>query len=354
LVLFWYLVMARIEQVFVSQFLCEVVGVGPRRRIDAGAMAGRDTGMSTPEACELVRAGRVVWSCEGLAEMLATSELSSTKLRLLSRVAIPDRADLFVRDAAVFAEHAPRLEPDALRLLARRWADHADDELGRGEPKDRYERRSATFRRFAEWGEVVVRGPHADIETLRTAVDRCSPPDAHSRKGGPRSLAQRRFDGFIHLARRSLGGKTGRTDPENTVNIVIDWKTLRGGYDPDGRSETINGRPVSLATVERLLCDSWLSRVILGADGEVLDLGRRARLFSAAQKRAILLRDRGCVVCGAPPEWCDAHHLVPWEAGGATDIDNGVALCRGDHTRVHEGGWSLTRTAEGGWELVPP
>jgi hypothetical protein len=40
--------------------------------------------------------------------------------------------------------------------------------------------------------------------------------------------------------------------------------------------------------------------------------------------------------------------VVPWWAGGATDLDNLVNLCRRHHTAVHEGGMSLTRQA-GRW-----
>ena len=44
----------------------------------------------------------------------------------------------------------------------------------------------------------------------------------------------------------------------------------------------------------------------------------------------------------------DAHHAVPWCAGGATDVDNLLNLCRRHHTAVHEGGMSITRQA-GRW-----
>ncbi len=72
-------------------------------------------------------------------------------------------------------------------------------------------------------------------------------------------------------------------------------------------------------------------------------LGRSQRLFSSHQRRLLALRDGGCRFpgCSRPPAHTDAHHVVPWSAGGATDIANAVLLCRFHHRLVHEGGWDL-------------
>ena len=39
--------------------------------------------------------------------------------------------------------------------------------------------------------------------------------------------------------------------------------------------------------------------------------------------------------------------MEPWEHGGATDLDNLVALCRRHHVAVHEGGHRLIRGPDG-------
>ncbi len=37
------------------------------------------------------------------------------------------------------------------------------------------------------------------------------------------------------------------------------------------------------------------------------------------------------------------HHVVPWEHGGPTDLDNLLPLCEREHHHlVHEGHWTLT------------
>jgi hypothetical protein len=32
---------------------------------------------------------------------------------------------------------------------------------------------------------------------------------------------------------------------------------------------------------------------------------------------------------------------VPWARGGASDLANGLLLCRHHHRQVHEGGWTI-------------
>lgn len=98
-----------------------------------------------------------------------------------------------------------------------------------------------------------------------------------------------------------------------------------------------------------------MARVILGPDREPIDLGRSARLPSAAQRRGVLARGNGCVVAGCDaPHWLiDVHHLVHWTDGGNTDLDNLVGLCRWHHRRAHSKDFDLRRRPDGTYALVP-
>ena len=40
--------------------------------------------------------------------------------------------------------------------------------------------------------------------------------------------------------------------------------------------------------------------------------------------------------------WCDAHHVMGWEHGGPTDLDNLALLCRRHHGITHRRGWTMT------------
>jgi len=79
-----------------------------------------------------------------------------------------------------------------------------------------------------------------------------------------------------------------------------------------------------------------------------LSLGRKQRLVSPQQRRALVARDHGCSFpgCGRPAAWTEAHHIVHWISGGATNLANLTLLCRAHHRIVHHGGWDVTVGAD--------
>jgi hypothetical protein len=105
----------------------------------------------------------------------------------------------------------------------------------------------------------------------------------------------------------------------------------------------------------RFACDAVLQTALLAKNGAVLDLGRDVRTVSPAQRRALVARDRGCVVpgCTAPAHLCEAHHIVYWRHGGATDITNLALVCGRHHTAIHTGTWSLTVQNGIPWAMPP-
>jgi hypothetical protein len=102
-------------------------------------------------------------------------------------------------------------------------------------------------------------------------------------------------------------------------------------------------------TTRTLGCDPDLYAVIVDSLGVPLDLGRHVRLASAAQRRAVASRDGGCTFpgCDAPIAWTDNHHVDHFERGGATAVENLVAVCRRHHGIAHRNGWAVTITADG-------
>ena len=94
----------------------------------------------------------------------------------------------------------------------------------------------------------------------------------------------------------------------------------------------------------------------------VLYVGRSQRTVSARLRRALEVRDGHCVFldCGARVARCHAHHVVPWEDGGETDLPNLALLCVAHHHAVHEGGWTMALKPacigheRGCWDFTPP
>jgi hypothetical protein len=80
-----------------------------------------------------------------------------------------------------------------------------------------------------------------------------------------------------------------------------------------------------------------LQRVLTSSAGAVLDLGRATRLATSNQRKALAVRDGGCVApgCTIAPWACEAHHVPEWENGGTTDLDTMALLCPSHHRAWH-------------------
>lgn len=111
------------------------------------------------------------------------------------------------------------------------------------------------------------------------------------------------------------------------------------------QSEAVNIGPVHPKDVELLMCNATLSGQIWNGPDQVLQEKRAQRLFTAAQRRAILARDKGCQApgCPVPGAYCDIHHIKAWGNGGPTDEDNGIVLCPFHHDAMHQGRWIIRK-----------
>ena len=71
-------------------------------------------------------------------------------------------------------------------------------------------------------------------------------------------------------------------------------------------------------------------------------------------KLKVQSRDGICVYpgCPAPATRCEAHHVHHWADGGPTELWNLAALCKGHHTRHHDGEFDIHRTPEGDLRFV--
>jgi hypothetical protein len=172
--------------------------------------------------------------------------------------------------------------------------------------------------------------------------------------GDSRSLEQIALDSLITLLQLGASAApTGLPASHTFVRVLVAERDLARR---DGSGE-LEGQPValSIATVERRCCDATIEPVTIDSAGQVVDLGRTQRRFSARQRVGLSVRDGGCRFprCDRPPSWCEAHHIVPWSHGGRTDLREGILLCRHHHLLVHNNGWQVTREGAEYW-LIPP
>jgi hypothetical protein len=324
--------------------------------VSASSWLASRTDVTRPNAMRKVRTARFAFAHTNTGDALASGELSAANAETLAVLATR-RQKTFVGDEDVILEHAPKLSPDAFAILMRKWREYADDEEATHEESKPFEDR---FFRLTDTLDGAKIDGFLDPEAaalVRAALDAIDRPDP---TGGPvaaRSRGQRYADALVDLAKASLAGATrgGRFTPN--IDAVFDVNRacshnpvdIYGDRRVPAYRDAINRRPVSGATIERLCCDPNIGRVIMRGDSEVLDLGRRSRLVTPAQIRALIRRDRHCQFqgCDRPPEWTDAHHLHHWLDGGTTDLDNLVLLCRRHHVLCHEGRWRLTRAPDG-------
>jgi hypothetical protein len=134
------------------------------------------------------------------------------------------------------------------------------------------------------------------------------------------------------------------------VNVVISLEELRKdlGIATLGYDES-NGTTISAAEARRMACNAAIIPWVLGGDSEVLDAGRGSRFFQPIQRKALRLQHKCCQAegCDMPPEWCDAHHLDPWAAGGKTDLKDGALLCPHHHRLAHNAAYVHERLPDG-------
>lgn len=217
------------------------------------------------------------------------------------------------------------------------------------------EARSLTIK-TGEGGMVWVRGVFdpEGAAVLRTAFE---PLARRSGKNDDRKRDRRLADAAVELASRSLDNalvpQRGSVRPHLQVTTTLETLIQRAGAPAADLEFSL---PISAKAVERLACDCSVTRVLLGADSAVIDVGRSKRVITPSQRRALNVRDKGCRFpgCDRPATWTSGHHIVHWIRGGPGDLPNLVLLCYRHHWMVHEGQWQLIKTDDGRILAIPP
>ncbi|MFD7156212.1 DUF222 domain-containing protein [Kribbella sp. NPDC059898] len=258
----------------------------------------------------------------------------------------------------------PTHTPQELRTAAKHLCDRIDADGPEPEEHKAYQRESLTLS-TAENG-VKFRGylANENAELLRAIVHAGARP--HKTVDGehdPRPRDKRQADALttaLTVAANAWDTDTAGHGAKANITVTIDLDDLKSatahatGQTVHGddltsatahaTGQTVYGDDLSAATIRRLACDANVIPLVLGSNSEPLDVGRRERLVTRHIRHALIARDRGCVVCAAPPVMCDAHHLTHWIDGGATALTNLALLCRRHHVDLHNDRWHITIT----------
>jgi len=213
-------------------------------------------------------------------------------------------------------------------------------------------------------GEVVMAAIDAFAERLRSEADHVS-------------AAARRADGLV--AAVNAAHAAGRLPSRGGLPVALTVTVDQAGADEVWT--TSRGHTLTEAERRFTSCDALVTPVLVGPVGcsspaplasprlsdpppgdtaagtrvaalatallgtrQPLAVGRTERTASAAQRRALAARDRGCIIpgCGIPAEVCQTHHVADWAAGGSTDVPNLVLLCWAHHRQVDLRMWTIT------------
>jgi len=173
-----------------------------------------------------------------------------------------------------------------------------------------------------------------------------SQPDGRTRE-------QQRADALIALfdayAKGTVTG--GREQP--SIIVTAPAETMTGDGNEPG--VTPHGDRIPAHIVRRMAENATLQRMLIDAEGIILDLGRAVRFATLQQYKALVARDGCCTEegCRIPAAWCDLDHFLPWEEGGETNLENMRLLCRFHHTLRHLKGVRVSGTATDGFIHLP-
>jgi hypothetical protein len=316
--------------------------------------------LSEAAASRLVTAGRALAHLPVLAEGADAGLVTAEQVAQAAKLMTPSRVTAFAAagvdlgevDGVLTGVAVERDHADLVTVVQAYLAALDPD----GPEPDPTEGRSLTISKHAD-GSVSLRG-HLDAvagEKFQTAVEAHVQADRPA--GDERTRAQRQGDALAQLADNALA--TGAVPVLRSVKphvaVRIDLDDLADHATGAGTATMGFGATISAARARWLACDGRISRVVFGPDGVPLDVGREQRLVSGALRRAVELRDGGCVFtgCDAPSHWSDVHHLVHWIDGGDTSLENSALLCERHHTKVHHG-FRVERQPDGRWRTWRP
>lgn len=321
--------------------MLRLIGQADRRKswVDVGA---RDTahwlsmryGVSYWKAQRWIAAAHALEFLPGVAGALVSGELHMDKAVELTRFATPETESRLLIWAGGVSCGAIRRKAD---VATRRTRDEVVD----------VERsRSLTWwtfddgRRFGLQGEL----PSAHGAVVAKALDRLARdlPVMPDEEGSAGTQA-RRADALVALC--STGSRPEDEPDRATVIVHARLDDSSGEY---GECEIEDGAAIDADSARRMTCNARRQTVLEDDGGLPVRLGRVTREPPAWMVRHLKYRDGECRFpgCGSK-RFTQAHHIVWWDQGGRTDLENLVLVCTFHHRLVHEYGWRVRREKDG-------
>lgn len=368
-----------------AEFDAREAWAGPGLRSCAHWLSWR-VGMDLRTAREQLRVARALPTLPLVSAAFGTGRISYAKARAITRIATPQtEGDLLEMALAGTASHLERVvrlaraasSDAAAAVTAQRsvrwdWDEDGSLLLRARLPGEQGALFLAALELFLEPEQHAESTQHAEptwhateqLDAAQDCVERIAPRDGSAEQPGPEltweaaqaelitaaserapgaavdRVAARRADALVALAEAAR--TTGAADRSESANERFDVVVH---VNADTATAEIEGGPaLPISTAHRLACQARVSALITDRQGNPLYLGRRHRLVSRRLLRALRSRDHGrCRFPGCTNQRVDAHHIVPWLAGGSTDVSNLVLICRFHHGLIHDHGYQIHR-----------
>jgi hypothetical protein len=324
-------------------------------------------------------------------EALWSGEIGVAQVYALGKArANPRCGEQLVEHGGVLLGHAKQLPYEEFSLCVRRWEMLADADGAHKNTEVNHERRSISLVEHDGAGFITGRCGAMDLAEIRELWHRYNDAEftadweATREKHGdaacyalmPRSDAQRGFDAFKQMCIDAASTPADAQRPEPTLNIVMDVNTFERtlatlGLAPEAasspqaslddlpidkwRSETVDGTLINPTEAVLAALHGHVRRVVFDSAGNVVNLGRRRRLFDGSAREAVFLQALRCIWpgCFIPVGRCQADPVKDWQHGGSTCSENGAPLC-GRHNRWKNRGYTVWRDAHGTWHTCRP
>jgi hypothetical protein len=292
--------------------------------------------MTAREASGTVKTARSLAQMPSVAQEAVTGAIVTSGVKLLAM--IRDRhPDEFSDHEDTFADIATHLDTKELRSVVTRWEQDVDYDAARADAEyDAWGREVFFNQAYGGRWDMHAQFGVADGHVINTALQGYA-QRSYLDETDDRSIYERLADATVGIHQFWLDHNTtvetsGGEKPHITVTVPYEILTGATRQLPE-----LDGYAIDPATLRRWSCDAGIVRIVTNGDSQPIDVGRRTRTIPPALRRALELRDGGCVWpgCGTPPSWADAHHIIHWADGGETNLGNCQLLCRRHHTQTH-------------------
>src|SRR4029077_8051603 len=206
-------------------------------------------------------------------QAMKSGEIGFAHLTVMARTAdaVPARFD-----ERQLLDKARESSPGKFHYTCRHFRHSADPEGYAAEQADQVENRSLSLSMWVD-GSYLISGVLDSVggAALRTALE---PLGRATGEDDTRRPDRRLADALVELAEGSM--RVPQIQVTSSVETLL-------GLAGAAAAEMEFALPISAKTVERFACDCGVTRVLLGSESTVIDVGRAKRTVSGPARRAL-------------------------------------------------------------------